>query len=409
MVGDFASAIIFVCGMLTWVLLLTSVAAYAAYCMVTVVTDTAAGEDVVRWPGDAMIDWIGQSIRVGITFATLMIPVGFYLRFFGGSFYPDNPAGGAVVLTAAWMWLAFPIGLLCSMGSGQPFAILHPTVLRGLVLVVPWVVVFYILSALVCTVCLLLWVLALPGGVSPLIPVAAIASSAGLLIYARLLGRLGGLTQYAKPRHRSRSRPAGKLKPKLRKRIKVTDPWAEPAEPAEPEPEPEAEAKPLYQAVQIQAPPPKPPARVEEEDEFAPPTPYGVNGDPLCRPPEFELLEGTPFLDVKLKAAKPTTEAPAPRPPHFVDDEDNIGGIQLAAPDPVLDGVRPSMDVAPSTVEMRLMEQREEAPPPDYPMFSGVFEFPFYPTSLRALFVLTVGFLALGTGFAVLMVFFPGR
>jgi hypothetical protein len=394
MLGDFAGSVIFVCGSLGWVLLATSLFAYAAYCMVVVVTETAAGLDEVRWPSDTMVDWIGQSLRFFIVIATLLIPVGFYLRFLGDLPGMAESAVRFIRVTSAWLWITFPIALLSSMSAGQAYVIVRPAILRDLFRLFPSVVVFYLLTGAGGYCVLLLWYLALVGGEAWVLPVAALAWSTGVLIYARLIGRLGWMTHELGPWRRKP--PVGKLKPRLRKRMKVTDPWATPSV---------EEEIPKAKPMPVAKPAPLPKISNNDDEDDGPATPYEVGNDPLCRPPQFELLEGTPFLEVKLRPTpiSPTTDQPSPSPRLF-DDEDNSGPVQLAPEDPTIVDTRPTLDITPSTIEMRLTRTEEASPqPPAIPLFSGIYSFPFYAESRWALFVLFVSSLALGMGLFALL------
>jgi hypothetical protein len=396
MAGDFAHAVIFLCGMLGWVLLATSLCAYAGYCIVVVVTDTAAGVDSVRWPGDLMVDWIGQSIRFFILFAALLIPIGFVLTAVGKSFQPDDPVARFCILVGAWLWLTFPIALLSSMSAGQPFVIVRAAVLRDLLRLYPTVIVFYVITSAAAYAVAFLWNQALFGQESWMMPFAAVASSAGLLIYARMIGRLGWLIVNSVPARRKR--PVGKLKPKLRKQIQVSDPWAAPVvEERKPKPKPKLMPEPI------------PKKREDEDDEWGPATPYGLNAEPPCRPPELNLIEGTYLLDVKLASVKPAAEtsSPPPLPPRFSDDdEENTDPIQLAPVDPADIDTGPVLDVTPSALDMRLTRP-DDAPAPTYPLVSGVYTFPFYLTCLRAMLILTISSLALALGLDALIAVYP--
>ena len=76
MVGGFVTSVFFICGLVGWTILSVSVFSYAAYCVLVVVSDTAAGLDEVRWPSETMIDWIGQSIRMFAVVAILTLALG---------------------------------------------------------------------------------------------------------------------------------------------------------------------------------------------------------------------------------------------------------------------------------------------------------------------------------------------
>jgi hypothetical protein len=398
MLGNFAGSLIFICGMLGWVLLASSLALYAAHCFVVVVTDTAAGLDEVRWPAETMVDWIGQALRFVVTLATVLIPIGFAFRALGDSIYPPDPLLGFVVLTGLWLWVAFPIALLSAMTFGSPFAVIHPGVLWELLRLTPSMVLFYLLTAPLYFVVGLLWYQALVAGEYSLVVPAAVAGAMGVLIYARLIGRIGWSIGELQPK--KRKRPAGMLKPKLRKQIRVSDPWAAPEE-EKPRPRPEAAVAP--KAVPKPAPQP---AMNDLDDEFAPPTPYGLGSDPVCRPPKYKLIEGSPFLDVELSSpVAPSRESiqlpPQPAARSVVDGKP----IEMLPAD-AEESPPDQPEVAPSQMDMWL-SRPDAPPPPAFPMFSGVYSFPFYPTCLRALFVLAFSSLALGLGLQALIAVYP--
>jgi hypothetical protein len=399
MMGNFAESVIFICGMLAWLLLFASLLCYVSYCISVVVSDTSAGVDEVQWPGDAMIDWIGQALRLVVVLVVLLVPLGFYLRFFGGSLDPSNPAGGAIAVAAGWLWFSFPIGLLSSMAAGQPFVVVHPTVLWRLLRIFPSVILFYALSALCTFAIVYTWCEAVMGSDLLLIPVAGAITGIGVLIYARMIGRLGWMAERLQVKEKVQKLPPGKLKPKERKKVKVTDPWAAPPA-SKRRVEPEEEPRPVAKIREIPLPP-------EEEDEFAPATPYGLNDEPVARPPKLELIEGSPFLEVKLKPAPPTSAEPPPARSRFIDDDDDEEDIQVGPSDVVVADTRPSLDVAPSALDMRLARPERQELDLSFPLFTGVYNFPFYMTSLRALLVISVSSAALGFALEALIRVFP--
>jgi hypothetical protein len=395
MLGDFAGTLVFICGLIGWALLGTSLLAYAAYCITVIVTDTAAGVDEVRWPNESMIDWIGQSLRFFVLLIALLVPVGVLVRFAGEGLLGKDQLLGTLLLGAVWLWAAFPIALLSSMAANSPIVLIHPIVIVNVFRMLPSVILFYALTAVGGYAIGGLWYLTYWGHDLSLMPLAVIGSSIGLLIYSRLIGRLGWLMGNIRPPRRKR--PAAAVPAKVRKRIRVSDPWAEPAE-----------DKPVARAVPIPLPEMKPVPAAEEEvvDEFAPPTPYALGNEPPCRPPQFELIEGTQYLDVKITPAVPTPAPVAARsavPRPSIDDGQ---AITMQPEDPAIPAARPAAEIVASPVDVRL-SRREEVEPPTYPLFSGVYAFPFYVSSLRALFVLCVSSLALAVGMQALIAVFP--
>jgi hypothetical protein len=378
--GALASTMMFVVGLVGTTIVAISVLSYTAYCIVVVVSDTSAGIDRIVWPSDLMVDWIGQSLRLIGTVAVLMIPVGFLLRALGASLYPDEPGLRFLAITLPWLWLAFPVGLLSSMSVGSLYAVVRPKIVWDLLRIFPATLFFYVVSALGAWGACSLWIVVMRRGDPWLFPLAALAWAVFVLVYSRLLGRVAWLTGRLKKAPRKKA-VAAKSKPRPRKkaeRVAVTDPWAVPkALEEKPKPKAKAEKK-----------DPRPRLPVES---------YGLSDEPPCRPPEFRLVKGTPFLDVKdvPEAPPPAETPPAPRP-RFFDDEDDGVDLQMAPDDsPPSADTRKRLDVEPSRIEMRLARE-EELPPPTFPMFSGVYTFPWYTTSLRAVFVLTISWTLLG-------------
>src|SRR5262249_27331442 len=101
------------------------------------------------------------------------------------------------------------------------------------------------------------------------LPAAALAGAAAVLLYARLLGRLGWLVVFRSPQPSAAQTPPEGRKNKKRGPLRgatAYDPGAIPEkEAAEPE----------------EAGPPQ--GQVEEEDEWAPPTPYGLAKETAAR------------------------------------------------------------------------------------------------------------------------------
>lgn len=380
--GAVGGTMMFVVGLAATTIVALSALAYTAHCVLVVVNDTSAGVDRVRISSDLMIDWIGPAVRLFGTVAVLMVPVGFLFRALGGSLYPDEPLARFFAITVPWLWLAFPVALLSSLSVGVVYAVVTPTVVWDLLRVFPATVWFYALSALGGWAVVSLWIVALAANSVWLIALAAAAWATFVLIYSRLLGRVAWLTSRLK--HTAKKKvPAAKAKPRPQKAKKasVVDPWAVPETPEDvpPKPQPKAKAK------------KKGPEPVEG---------YAMSDEPPCRPPEFKLRKGSPFLDVKdvPNAAPPAAEPPlSPRPGlrYFADEDDGLDYEVAADDSPATADTRPKMDIEPSRVEMRLTRDEEE-PVPALPMFSGVYTFPWYMTSLRAFLVLSLIWTMLG-------------
>jgi hypothetical protein len=389
-VGSSASAILFVCSLVGFAMLASLVVPYTAHNFLVVVTETAAGTDRVRWPGDSLIDWMGHALWLFALIALTAVPAGLLLPLFDPSILSDGPEPPSVRLVVAWLWFALPVALLSSMSAGSLVAVVRPAVLRDLFRVFPSTFVFYTVTAVGCYGALRLWELALLTGRISLIPVAAVAWAWGVLVYARLLGRLGWATSQLKDTRRKHR--SGGFKRSLRKKIVVSDPWAVPAvEEEKPKPEALPEAAPKH----------------VDDDEFGPATPYGLKDEPICQPPKFVLIEGSPFLDVKATPPARPVEEPAPLRPRVLDD-DEPGEIGLAPEEAPAPESTPRLEVVPSSPDLRLTRD-ETWGPPAYPMLSGVYNFPFYLSSLRAFVILSLCWLVLGGWMGILIVLFPFR
>jgi hypothetical protein len=161
-----------------------------------------------------------------------------------------------------------------------------------------------------------------------------------LLIHARLVGRLAWLLhrldqrpgKAAKPAKRKAPGPAGKKRPRPRRGVSVSDPWAIP----ETEPE-EPQTGPVYRVAE--GPAEQGPAPLLDD-----PDPYTVRHEPAAPPGQA--------------------------PPHRTALEENK--VQR---------------------EVELRTRREPEVPPS-PLFSGTYSFPLYATNHRNLVWLTVWSLA---------------
>ncbi len=389
MANDFANTLMLVCGAVLCGFLTASVFSYAAHSLLLIVTDTAAGVDEVRWPSDSWIDWIGPVSQFAVFFVTLMLPVGFLLRAFGDQITPDRPALGMAAVVGAWLWLMFPVGLLSFMASGSPFVIVHPAVVRDLFRL-PSTLLFYFVTGVGAFGLADLWYLSLFADRPAFILPAAVASAWALLIYGRLIGRLGWLTGELDAPRRKRRAPKARAKPKPDPRpgVEVSDPWAAPAAEAE---KPEAVAA-----------------------EKVPPLPAGGNGtanEAADGSGGYDLLKMAPLVDVRVMPAPQPAAAPAPVPFRVAGEEVDTSRIRIGTADAPAPAAEPAEEPEPEDDEpepaVRRRPRTDDTPAPPFPLFSGVYTFPWYATSVRALFVLSLGWGALGFCLERLIAAFP--
>jgi DNA-directed RNA polymerase subunit RPC12/RpoP len=174
---------------------------YAAHCMIAIVEDTSAGADeIISWPESDWREWLWHFLHVAYLVA-VSIALGFGLSRLAGLWLPLPN-----LIWALAVFGLFPILLLSSVDADSPFVPLSRRVRRSLPsLAWAWLLVYglsgLMWTALVATV----WALAqindylVPLVVGPLL-------SAVVLIYARLLGRLGWRVAGQKSRRRKNRR-----------------------------------------------------------------------------------------------------------------------------------------------------------------------------------------------------------
>ncbi len=333
-VGQAGNAILFVCFGVLFVMLAGYVAALAARVYLLVAQGTAAGQDEVHWPDEAIADWLPQSAYLLGALAIWLIPAGLLSRWLGPVLLPDDAPLRTTVLIVLAVWLLFPPGLLFMQRPGAVVALV-----KGL----PTVLGFYVLTGILLGALGGLAYLAMFTVSWPTVPVAAVLGSAVLLIHARLLGRLGFMIAQGDREPEAAPKPSarpakGEKKAKKGKRVRaeVTDPWAD----TEPEPEP--------------APPPE-----EESIRYA------------------------------VRELPPAEEAPRRRPSY---EEDVPDPYAVADPEP-LTGPPPApiTELRKEEIEREVaLRTREVKPPPASLLFSGVWEFPFQDSSRKPLALLAI-------------------
>lgn len=390
MANDYTNTLVLVFGAVVCGFLGASALSYAAHSLLVIITDTAAGLDEVRWPAESWIEWIGPLGQFAVFFLTLIFPVGVVLHAADDHLFPDQPALGIAVVVVTWLWLMFPVGLLSFMGAGSPFAIVYPPVIRSLFRL-PSLIVFYIVTGIGAAGLANLWYLALftkqPAWVVP----AALATAWGLLIYGRLLGRIGWLAGQLEEPRRKRPAPKAKAKqqPQPRKALEVSDPWAAPVDKAE---EPGSQPR---------------------EAEKVPALPVGATGaasEASEKAGEFDMLKLAPLVDVRVMPAPQAKAGPAPAPYQVSGEQVDTSNIQLAPEDTVVQDEEVEDEPQPADGPPALARRRprsDDTPAPDYPMFSGVYTFPWYATSVRAMVILTLAWAAFGFCLERIIAVFP--
>ena len=130
--------------------------------------------------------------------------------------------------------------------------------------------------------------------------------------------------------------------------------------------------------------------------------------DPWAAPEEEPLEEPPPVAGYSVVEVE---EKPPPRPSYVEPVPDPY---TLTEPEPESTALPPEPTVlerekAHIEREIKLRERIPPNPPPAIPMFSGVFTFPFYETSLKAWLWLTLGGLVTGGIARVVLMLNPAK
>ncbi|HZY85709.1 MAG TPA: hypothetical protein VFE78_12820 [Gemmataceae bacterium] len=396
LVGEAGNAILFMMSLLATLVIALAVVSYAGHCFLTVLQDTAAGIDRVMWPEEPTADWLLRSVRVTGLLVLWLVPAGFLARGLQPALAPGNAPLSFLILAVSGLWLFFPVGVLSAFSATTFWTPIRPSVVAKMLRVFPATAGFYLITAALGLGVTALWYHALFGTLVWLLPVAAAATAAAILIYARLLGRVAWLmarlperkAKAAAPRQEksgAKRRPKKLLKNRktIRKATRASDPWAVPKG------ELPVEAPNLpadgYEVADDDGPRPNPPPKSTHKKYYEPPSAL-----------EIERYE----VDLSPAQPRPADETP-------LDGYDPVDVPRLPPEERSLaqDAARLGSEVA--HFENRLTLQREDEYVPARPLWSSVWGFPWYETSMGAWFVLTLGSVALGVGFKAMVQFFP--
>jgi hypothetical protein len=361
-VGAAGSVILFVLSLAALAIVGSFTFAYAAHSYLVVAQATAAGLDKVEWGDDPILDWLYEALYVGGVVLLWVMPAGLLWRGLRKEVLPDEPALLLLLLVVPGLWLLFPIGLLSSLSASSRWVPISPRVIGRVFRVFPSMLLFYFITGvLFAAASACIYVGLFTSGWYAL-ALAAVFGSAVLLIHARLVGRIawlmGQLENKPAPRKKAAS-TEGKRPKSARTRAgrpgKATethDPWNIPEEEPPEEPPPVAG----YSVVEVQ------------ENEQRPPRPSYVDPEP------------DPYT---LAEPQPEPEPPPQEPPILEREKAQIER------------------------EIKLRERTPPNPPPALPLFSGVFTFPLYETSLKAWLWLTLGGLVTGAVARMVLFFSP--
>jgi hypothetical protein len=389
-IGAGMQALFFFCLLIAEIIVGLFVLGYASFCFLVAFVNTAAGDDEVQWPDEPMSDWILKVWYFLWILAVWAVPAALILRTLNLS----GPVFFASV--TAFLWLIFPVSFLSSASASSSWLVFRAVILRVLLRHAGTMLDFYFLTGLMLALCGGLLYAGVLGSFGAVLLVAAPASAICFFIYGRLLGRVGHLISFSKPGKRKEQRPEEADK------VQIFDPWASPEEEVrkgEEAPRPPRSRK-------------KPPFKKKVKSKKA-----SQAYDPWAPPEATDALKETPLEDsepedpygpAKGSYALAADDAPLPVAPKVDLPGPDLEGYGVAAPQvPAPPKVEPFTSPDVEKREMELAIKRRPVLPPEHPLTSGVFRFPFYPHCLGPLATLAVGFLAMVFLLRLLIAIFP--
>ncbi len=187
---------------------------YFAHCFLTVLIDSAAGQDEIRWPQESISDWLAKPIYV-LWVLTPLLSVAIIVLTATG----DARHFGITLLVL--LWLVAPILFLSSLAAKSWMAFLYGPFLRRWARFLFAYVIFLIWSAVLVGLgaAMLVWSMLRLEGVA----VAAVFLPALCLLYWRIFGRYAWYVTTRRMRKPKKKmvNPAKGLK------IERSDPWAQ--------------------------------------------------------------------------------------------------------------------------------------------------------------------------------------
>lgn len=412
MAGALGGLLIFFSSLIAVVILGLVTLSYAAHGYLAIVEDTAAGSHDVRWPDEAVTDFLWKPFYLAWVWALPVVATWFCVNAFAPELC-DGPLG-LFVTAGLSLWLLFPIFMLSSLTGRSRVQVLHLALLLRLVRHAGTFLLFYVLTAPVLAAGLSLAFLGLFGR-AWVLPVSVPISVALFFIHARLLGRLAWRINQGAQQRQGTQPKKGK---KSRKRIKQTvssDPWAIPddedaaedddwarTEAADPSSlgakaiQPGKEDK-LRHGIRAGAPP------VAFDDAGMTVTPSEASthiaaGDPRA-PTPHAFRAGDPPANVDDEEDEWT---PRKKPYALADDvaaeperpaERDFGPDEVVAAGPVSTAPADA-DAVPTPEQLFPPDPRFLDPPepqaPRFALFSNVWNFPVHGSSLRPFISLTL-------------------
>jgi hypothetical protein len=354
MVGAAGMAILFFMYLVAMTIIGVFMAAFAAHSFLTVVEDTAAGNDEVRWPNDPLVDWAWKLFYLGWLMSVWLVPALIVARWWAAGLRPEIAFAKTVGTVAVLFWLFFPITLLSSLSASSRWFVFSPAILPRFAQRPGTIAMFYLVTAPFMVVTgVSLWGL-LIGDIYQL-PFGAFGLTCVLLLYGRLFGRLALILRHVRDA-RTRSVPRT-----ARRGMTLVEAASRVARPRQG----------VISAAEL----------------------------PPVNAPDEEARIG---YDLRLDDAPARTVPEPPRPKPF--EHDDVP-YELAdrEPDAVHRGPLPERLLNPPEHEMVLARRGQLPEPPPRPWIDGIWAFPFYNESLGALVWLSLGLSVMGFLFRQMM------
>jgi hypothetical protein len=356
---------------------------YAMHCLLVVVQDTAAGNDEVTWPAESFQDSLGGALHLVAVVLIWLALFGVLARALKDVLLPDNFALRFLLLAIPGLWLFLPVALLSSLSASSRWFVFRPVVVWNLLRLAPSTFIVYILSALLAGLLTALAYVTVFRGWLVAAPVAAAATATALLIYGRLLGRLGWTM--------------GRLYVAKEKRIKKARSQARAALPREAAVEPSA---------------PLGPEEVDSEWETTPygqkrrrVKGYGMTRDALAESSPSEKSDSESEVTSygqKRRRTKSYGITKEPAPSSDAAPEEGVTSLNLPPPASITDRPRAS---EPTDFERIIRANRRRLVESKRSFLGGVFSFPWYRQSRAPWLLLSLGFLMV-YGLAYVMISF---
>jgi hypothetical protein len=348
MVGAAGMAILFFMYLVAATILGVFVAGYAAHSFLTVVEDTAAGNDEVRWPQDPLVDWAWKLVYLGWLMLVWLVPALIVGKFWAAGSPPETAFARTAGLVAVLFWLFFPITLLSSLSASSRWFVFSPAILPRFGQRPGAVAMFYLLTAPLMLAAAVAARALLIADIYQL-PFGAIGLTSVLLLYGRLFGRLALLLRYTPdPRTRTVSRSP-------RRGMTLVEAAGRVARPREG----------VISAADL----------------------------PPVNAPDEEARIG---YDLRLDDPPPPSATPEPARPKPIDGDDVPYELLDREPDAVHRGPLPERLLNPPEHEMALARRGRLPEPPPRPWIDGIWMFPFYKESHSALVWLSLGLSVIG-------------